>query len=109
MCSFKVRFSLSAHILITLLQFNDMCNLETFVQTFIHIYKYTITLYHIHIYIISSGNIGTITIPLAVAGPVPINAAHAQGEFLLPVATTESAMVASINRGANALLDSSGT
>ena len=32
-----------------------------------------------------------------------------KADFLSPNATTESAMVASINRGANALLDSSGT
>ena len=52
--------------------------------------------------------IGTITIPLAVAGPVPMDGVHAQGEFLLPVATTEGALVASINRGAAALARSGG-
>ena len=52
--------------------------------------------------------IGTITIPLAVAGPVHIYGAHAQGEFLLPVATTEGALVASINRGAKTLAESGG-
>ena len=45
---------------------------------------------------------------MAVAGPVPIDGAHAQGEFLLPVATTEGALVASINRGAAALAKGGG-
>ena len=52
--------------------------------------------------------IGTIAMPLAIAGPLPIHGEHAQGDFLLPVATTEGALVASINRGAAALAKSGG-
>jgi len=44
--------------------------------------------------------IGTIKMPLGIAGPVRVNGAHAQGDFLLPMATTEAALIASYHRGA---------
>lgn len=43
--------------------------------------------------------IGATQIPLGFAGPVRINGAHARGEFLIPLATTEGALVASVARG----------
>lgn len=50
-----------------------------------------------------SGNIenftGVAQIPLGFAGPIKVNGEHAQGEFLVPMATTEGTLVASYNRG----------
>ena len=42
---------------------------------------------------------GVAQIPLGLAGPIKINGEHAQGEFLVPMATTEGTLVASYNRG----------
>jgi hydroxymethylglutaryl-CoA reductase (NADPH) len=51
----------------------------------------------------SRGNIenftGVIQVPLGIAGPLLINGEAAQGEFLIPLATTEGTLVASYNRG----------
>lgn len=52
--------------------------------------------------------IGTIAMPLAVAGPLQINGEHANGKFLAPLSTTEGALVASISRGAVVLNQSGG-
>ncbi len=43
--------------------------------------------------------IGGAQLPMGVAGPVRINGGAADGEFYLPMATTEGALVASVNRG----------
>lgn len=43
--------------------------------------------------------IGSAQIPIGLAGPVKINGEFAQGEFLVPLATTEGTLVASYNRG----------
>ena len=43
--------------------------------------------------------IGTTQIPLGYAGPVRISGEYTDGEFLVPLATTEGALVASISRG----------
>ena len=43
--------------------------------------------------------IGTAQVPIGVAGPLLVNGEHAQGEFLVPLATTEGTLVASYNRG----------
>ncbi len=42
---------------------------------------------------------GVAQIPLGFAGPLKVNGEHAQGEFLIPLATTEGTLVASYNRG----------
>lgn len=42
---------------------------------------------------------GVAQIPLGFAGPLRMNGEHAQGEFLIPLATTEGTLVASYNRG----------
>lgn len=52
--------------------------------------------------------IGTTKIPLAVAGPLRINGSFAKGDYLLPLATTEAALVASYHRGAVVLSKSGG-
>jgi hydroxymethylglutaryl-CoA reductase (NADPH) len=43
--------------------------------------------------------IGTIQVPVGVAGPVRIKGGYADGTYYLPLATTEGALVASVNRG----------
>lgn len=42
---------------------------------------------------------GVCQMPLGVAGPLKVNGEHAQGEFYVPMATTEGTLVASYNRG----------
>ena len=44
--------------------------------------------------------IGTVKVPIGVIGPLRINGLHANGDFLMPLATTEAALVASYARGA---------
>jgi len=46
---------------------------------------------------------GVAQIPLGFAGPIRIDGEHAQGEFLVPMATTEGTLVASYNRGIKVL------
>ncbi|MCL4146034.1 UNVERIFIED_CONTAM: hypothetical protein GTU68_032407 [Idotea baltica] len=46
---------------------------------------------------------GVAQIPIGIAGPIQINGEHAQGEFLVPLATTEGTLVASYNRGIKVL------
>lgn len=52
---------------------------------------------------LTQGNVenftGVAQIPLGIAGPIHINGEHAQGDFLIPLATTEGTLVASYNRG----------
>ena len=47
--------------------------------------------------------IGTVKIPVGVIGPLRVNGLHANGDYLIPLATTEAALVASYNRGAKAV------
>lgn len=42
---------------------------------------------------------GVAQIPLGFAGPLTIHGEHAEGEFIVPLATTEGTLVASYNRG----------
>ena len=46
---------------------------------------------------------GVAQVPIGFAGPITINGEHAQGEFLIPLATTEGTLVASYNRGIKVL------
>ncbi|MFA4860110.1 hydroxymethylglutaryl-CoA reductase (NADPH) [Methanoregula sp.] len=52
--------------------------------------------------------IGTIQVPLGVAGPVLVNGGYAAGSFWLPLATTEGALIASVNRGCSAITKAGG-
>lgn len=52
--------------------------------------------------------IGVIQVPLGFAGPVMVNGDHAQGPFLIPMATTEGALVASVSRGMSVISASGG-
>ena len=51
---------------------------------------------------------GVAQVPIGVAGPLRINGEHAQGEFFVPMATTEGTLVASYNRGMRVLTESGG-
>ncbi len=52
---------------------------------------------------ITAGNVehfaGVAQVPIGFAGPLRIHGEHAQGDFLIPMATTEGTLVASYNRG----------
>ena len=52
--------------------------------------------------------IGTVQVPFGVAGPLAINGEYAKGSFWLPLATTEGALVASVNRGSGAITKACG-
>ncbi|MDB6152819.1 MAG: 3-hydroxy-3-methylglutaryl CoA reductase [Chthoniobacteraceae bacterium] len=52
--------------------------------------------------------IGTVKIPVGIAGPLRVNGLHAQGDYYLPLATTEAALVASYHRGAIVISESGG-
>jgi len=51
---------------------------------------------------------GAAQIPIGVAGPLLVHGAHAQGEFYVPLATTEGTLVASYNRGMKVIHESGG-
>jgi len=52
--------------------------------------------------------IGTLKVPVGVAGPLRVNGLFAQGDYYLPLATTEAALVASFDRGARVLTEAGG-
>ena len=52
--------------------------------------------------------IGATQVPLGFAGPVLIRGDHAAGEFIVPLATTEGALIASIMRGMSVINDGGG-
>jgi len=43
--------------------------------------------------------IGVVQIPVGLVGPLQINGEHAHGDYYVPLATSEGALVASVNRG----------
>jgi len=47
-------------------------------------------------------------VPLGIAGPLVVHGEHAEGEFLIPLATTEGTLVASYNRGIDVINRSGG-
>lgn len=47
--------------------------------------------------------IGAVQVPLGVAGPLRVNGEYANGDFYIPLATTEGALVASADRGSSAI------
>lgn len=52
--------------------------------------------------------IGTVKVPVGLAGPLRVNGLHAQGDFYVPLATTEAALVASYSRGAQLVTEAGG-
>ena len=52
--------------------------------------------------------IGVAQVPIGLAGPIRINGEFAQGDFLVPLATTEGTLVASYNRGMKAISEAGG-
>jgi hydroxymethylglutaryl-CoA reductase (NADPH) len=52
--------------------------------------------------------IGAAQIPLGVAGPVSVSGGAADGEHYLPLATTEGALLASVNRGLSVIRSAGG-
>jgi len=61
---------------------------------------------------ITNGNvesfIGVAQVPIGLAGPLHVRGEHAQGEFLVPLATAEGTLVASYNRGMKVINESGG-
>jgi hydroxymethylglutaryl-CoA reductase (NADPH) len=51
---------------------------------------------------------GVAQVPIGLAGPIRINGEHAQGDFFIPMATSEGTLVASYNRGMRLLTESGG-
>lgn len=52
--------------------------------------------------------VGTVKLPIGLAGPLRVNGTHAQGDFYVPLATTEAALVASYARGMQLLTECGG-
>ncbi len=74
-------------------------------------------LYHIGYYSVDfndivgyncENTIGVIQIPLGVAGPLLVNGQYAKGYYYIPLATTEGALVASVNRGCKIVTENGG-
>ena len=54
------------------------------------------------------GFFGVAQVPIGLAGPLLVNGEHAQGEFFVPMATTEGTLVASYNRGMKLMREAGG-
>ena len=52
--------------------------------------------------------IGTVQVPVGLAGPLRVRGMFASGDFYVPLATTEAALVASYSRGALAITEAGG-
>lgn len=52
--------------------------------------------------------LGTIQIPVGVAGPLKVQGEYAKGDFYVPLATSEGALVASVNRGCSLITQAGG-
>lgn len=53
-------------------------------------------------------SIGCVQIPVGIVGPLKVKGDYANGDFYIPIATTEGALVASVNRGCSALNEGGG-
>ena len=52
---------------------------------------------------------GVVTLPVGVAGPLRVNGLSAKGDYLVPLATTEAALVASYHRGCRVMNECGGS
>lgn len=52
--------------------------------------------------------IGSVKLPVGLAGPLRVNGLFAQGDYYIPLATTEAALVASYSRGAQLISEAGG-
>lgn len=52
--------------------------------------------------------VGTVKVPVGIAGPLRVNGTYAGGDYYVPLATTEAALVASYNRGTRVISESGG-
>jgi hydroxymethylglutaryl-CoA reductase (NADPH) len=52
--------------------------------------------------------IGTVKVPIGLAGPLRVNGLFARGDYYIPLATTEAALVASYSRGAQLISEAGG-
>jgi hydroxymethylglutaryl-CoA reductase (NADPH) len=52
--------------------------------------------------------IGTVRVPVGLAGPLRVHGSLAQGDYYVPLATTEAALVASYHRGAQLITEAGG-
>ena len=52
--------------------------------------------------------IGAAQVPMGVVGPLPVDGGAAQGDHHLPLATTEGALLASVNRGVSTIRNAGG-
>ncbi|MGC8572119.1 MAG: hydroxymethylglutaryl-CoA reductase (NADPH) [Candidatus Micrarchaeia archaeon] len=52
--------------------------------------------------------IGMITVPMGIVGPLKIKSKYINNEVFVPLATTEGALIAGVNRGAKAITQSGG-
>ena len=70
-------------------------------QTFEHLKRYSFDPHTLQ------GNVEAFTfvaqVPIGIAGPLRVRGEHADGDFLIPMATTEGTLVASYNRGMKVL------
>ena len=53
-------------------------------------------------------SIGVLQLPMGIAGPLKVNGEYCQREVYVPLATSEGALVASVNRGASTITASGG-
>src|SRR5258707_7676998 len=49
--------------------------------------------------------LGTVEVPVGLAGPLRVHGLFAQGDYFIPLATTEAALVASYHRGAQLITE----
>jgi len=52
--------------------------------------------------------VGTVKLPVGIAGPLRVNGLHAKGDYPVPLATTEAALVASYHRGSQLITAAGG-
>lgn len=52
--------------------------------------------------------IGAVQVPMGIIGPLKVNGNYAKGDFYVPMATSEGALLASTNRGASVITSSGG-